>query len=374
MRVLIILLILRAVYSSKEATSKQTFQQRYHGRSKEDKVVGGSFVQNITTCPYQVSVQVHNQHVCGGSLLTLKHVFTACHCVAYIPEDEPGPGRLREFRLSDYKVLAGSLHIKNPESTSQERQPEKVYIHPKCGNERSVVFDLALARMSEPFKQTNTVKPVKMYTWDRGKFLDKLYKITRARKKPKCTVAGWGEIRRGINKGGVKRSDALKMVRMYPMRDPACSNYWTYTDEEKFKGFNFLEHGQICALNGMMDSADCLGDSGSPYVCEGQYLVGLVSFGVEGCSGEDPSVYSTVADLITWVKKDFSKEIDTSEPKENIVRRKNSNQVPEETQKSTKIKEKQNEAKSNQQNASNNPLIILILLLTRFTLVKILLK
>lgn len=44
------------------------------------KIVGGANV-DIKNVPYQVSVNVKNEHECGGSLITKRHILTAAHCV-----------------------------------------------------------------------------------------------------------------------------------------------------------------------------------------------------------------------------------------------------------------------------------------------------
>lgn len=288
--------------------------------SYDDKIVGGSYVKNLTDRPYQVSIMKlpsagawyrRFQHVCGGCLLTLNFVFTACHCVADIPRKKPGPGVLNT-PLDDYLFVAGTLNIKKRENTSQEGRAVSIHIHPKCGNKRQIVYDLALIKMNRSFIQTPFVKPVKMYTWEKEKFQNLLGRMIRSKHKPKCTVAGWGKVRSG-KFSKLLLSDRLKIVRMYPMRDDRCHRSWIGFAPKAYKRFNFWKHGQICVLNAMLDSSDCVGDSGSPFVCS-NYLIAVVSYGTPGCAAEDPSVYTTIAELIPWVKANFTSEIDTTEP------------------------------------------------------------
>lgn len=50
---------------------------------RDTRIVGGEAI-DITLRPYMVSLNVFYkgayEHVCGGSLITLRHVLTASHC------------------------------------------------------------------------------------------------------------------------------------------------------------------------------------------------------------------------------------------------------------------------------------------------------
>lgn len=45
----------------------------------DGKIVGGKDAE-IKDFPYQVSVQSFNSHICGGSIISRRHVLTAAHC------------------------------------------------------------------------------------------------------------------------------------------------------------------------------------------------------------------------------------------------------------------------------------------------------
>lgn len=55
-------------------------------------MVGGK--PTVEPIPYQVSLQLFikqfekNQHFCGGSVLTTRHILTASHCLAGFPTDK----------------------------------------------------------------------------------------------------------------------------------------------------------------------------------------------------------------------------------------------------------------------------------------------
>lgn len=51
-----------------------------HTKSGEGRIVGGEVIA-ISEAPYQVSLQYHNIHQCGGSIISTTFVLSAAHCV-----------------------------------------------------------------------------------------------------------------------------------------------------------------------------------------------------------------------------------------------------------------------------------------------------
>lgn len=50
-----------------------------------ERVIGGSDAQE-GQFPYQISLRVGGEHVCGGTIISNKFILTAAHCVEKIPE------------------------------------------------------------------------------------------------------------------------------------------------------------------------------------------------------------------------------------------------------------------------------------------------
>lgn len=72
-----IFLVVFALFVAKIATSVSFDDQI---KIASGKIVGGRLI-NITEAPYQVSLQIGNFHMCGGSIIGPKIVLSAAHCM-----------------------------------------------------------------------------------------------------------------------------------------------------------------------------------------------------------------------------------------------------------------------------------------------------
>lgn len=238
-------------------------------------------------------------------------VVTACHCLADISQSELGPATPRDdVTLEAYTFVAGTISLETYDSSFQIGKAQSLHWHPQCQSTTAIMNDIALAKMSSPFQVTPYVRPLKMFTWDKAEFKRRFHKIFGPRNQPKCTVAGWGEYRRGPVKGPTS-SNRLRIVTMLVVSDADCQRAWTQMFPDSYKNWNFSEYGQMCAVSEKLDESDCTGDSGSPYVCNGR-LIAVVSYGIR-CGTEDPSVYQTISELVDWCKQSFVGQINMTE-------------------------------------------------------------
>lgn len=366
--------ILLQIFCIQLVASNQFILRRYQKQERRllsvhtegSKIVGGSYVQNMRERPYMVSITKYGKHHCGGSLLTTNFVVTACHCLAKIGGEER-LAQTQNLKMDVFQFIAGTTNLKKYESSVQIREAESFHWHPKCGTvNSSVVYDLGLAKMEDVFLNTPYVHPIKMFTWNKRRFKKYFRKMLMAKHQPVCTVAGWGEYRKSARILG-KPSVRLKAVQMFVISNKQCRQSWYEMMPEQFKGHDFVKYGQICAVSEHLNSSDCDGDSGSPYVCDG-YFVAVVSFGSR-CGTEDPSVYQTVEDLIDWCRKDFAGEIDM---KETHARRKTADATEQIVSKQPGLSQELPEPlHSNQHTITHNTRIIIAIVLLRETLEKL---
>lgn len=72
---LIVRMLLNAVILSILHSNSHTVESHPHNQ----RIVGGSEI-DISEAPYQVSLQIHNEHYCGGCIIGNRWILTAAHC------------------------------------------------------------------------------------------------------------------------------------------------------------------------------------------------------------------------------------------------------------------------------------------------------
>ncbi|CAH1400195.1 unnamed protein product [Nezara viridula] len=228
------------------------------------KIVGGVEVP-IEKFPYQVSIRIYGQHVCGGSLIDHHHVLTAGHCVMK-----------QENELHSIGVTMGHTTIKGQHIL---HRVNKVVIHPGFDPDaKYVTNDIAIVRLKAKVPaNTRTVKIIGLSS-------------KRPEEGRMCTVSGWGAIKQpDPTSTRTEISNTLRAIAI-PISDYyQCSRVTNRS------------LGVFCAgyINGGKDS--CQGDSGGPLVCnDTQY--GVVSWG-DGCALPlHPGVYTDVSYFADWIR------------------------------------------------------------------------
>lgn len=216
--------------------------------------------------PYQVSLQLHRKHNCGGSIISEVKVLTAGHCLT----DDDG----RRFRIESLRILAGTNHLNNNE-------PKNYYlvktfsIHGKFVRS-TVQYDYGVIFIKGQFDFHSS----------------RISMIPLARQNPLpgtiCYVSGWGDINRGDR---TKVPNELRFTTITIDRPNECKRlFFSY----------FIDTHMLCAGKTNQGNAGH-GDSGGPMVCN-SLLSGIVSYGTN--YDDDPSlpdVYSSVAYEFDWI-------------------------------------------------------------------------
>uniref|UniRef100_A0A8C0FV96 Peptidase S1 domain-containing protein n=1 Tax=Bubo bubo TaxID=30461 RepID=A0A8C0FV96_BUBBB len=204
--------------------------------------------------PWQVSVQISDEHVCGGAVLAREWVVTAAHFL-----------------------------LNNKIEINFKRSVKQYIIHPSF-NKTTMDSDIALLQLAEPLEFNPYVGPVCLPAKEEAVQPSRV-----------CVVTGWGA------------HEAVPILVL-----DTCQSYYInlpskVTQRMICAGFP-LEEGK--------DS--CTGDSGGPLVCpsednSGFYtLHGITSWGL-GCGEKSyPGVYTNVGVFVDWIKHITSENLISS--------------------------------------------------------------
>ncbi|MEV4034876.1 trypsin-like serine protease [Streptomyces umbrinus] len=242
--------------------------------SKSPFIIGGGET-TITSAPWMVQLgysdpATGNGYFCGGTLVAPNKVLTAAHCVAGLDW------------VSNGAVLAGTTDL-DDYATGTPAGVYRQWTHPRY-NEATAQNDIAVLTLDRPLEQQ----------WLRLAASDDsaLYKAGTA-----ATVYGWG-LTSGAEDATL--STKLKKASLPLVADSTCNSAMQAVlgDDE------FIEGSMTCAgtpATGADEGTNspCNGDSGGPLVV-GNKIVGIVSWGVAGCTGKGAYPVFTKVSSYAW--------------------------------------------------------------------------
>ncbi|KAK2586802.1 hypothetical protein KPH14_011827 [Odynerus spinipes] len=231
--------------------------------------------------PWQVAIlkkdPTESVYVCGGTLVSPRHIITAAHCV------KTYAGRDLRARLGEWDVnhdVEFYPYI--------ERDIVSVYVHPEF-YAGTLYNDIAILKLDHPvdFEKNPHISPACLP--------NKHDDFNGAR----CWTTGWGKDAFG---DFGKYQNILKEVDVPVVSNQLCESQMKRT--RLGPSFN-LHPGFVCA-GGEEGKDACKGDGGGPMVCERQghwQLAGVVSWGI-GCGQPGvPGVYARVSYYLDWIRQ-----------------------------------------------------------------------
>ncbi|TFJ97867.1 E3 ubiquitin-protein ligase TRIM68 [Platysternon megacephalum] len=235
--------------------------------------------------PWQVSVQRHGSHVCGGSLISESWVVSAAQC--FTPP----------VISSTYRVQLGEKSIFDQTRNQTFSSVKRVIRNPSYDSATHQA-DIALVELENPISLTAAISPVCL--------LDASVRVPAG---TPCWVTGWGNRLPQMSSSLAK---TLQEVEVLTVGSTVCNSHFRKA-LQKPATYSPIKVDMLCAgyMKGYKGFAP--GDGGGPLVCEKNgtwYLGGIVSWlltttvnGVTSVADGYPGVYNRPNAYNEWIQK-----------------------------------------------------------------------
>ncbi|CAH2090061.1 unnamed protein product [Euphydryas editha] len=264
-------LILFAYLIICDAIPSQLDDHFYHVDTSK-RIVGGS-VASEGSLPYIAALRTGfliRWLICGGSIITNRHVLTAAHCLDAVRRD-------RTFRL--LRVVVGTNQWNYG---GQTYSVAKMITHERW-NPSTVKNDIGFLITTTRMRLTDRVQLIALnFDYIGGNITSK--------------VAGWGR----TETGGTLSSLLLELI-VHTVDGENCSRAIDEHCDPSEQNIKYDSEVELCAFNSDLGGV-CNGDSGSALVrLDSSEQIGVVSWGY-ACARGAPDMYVRLSAYKEWIR------------------------------------------------------------------------
>ncbi|KAJ8668495.1 hypothetical protein QAD02_010158, partial [Eretmocerus hayati] len=244
------------------------------GRTKRVKRLSNSVRIEPSHFPYMIFIEYFEKPHCAGALVDEQYFIAAAHCFCH------GGGEAVS-NLKNFTVVAGSRNLADTNSGIRTGV-KKVGCHPNFDHSPEwewVINDIAVIRVKEPFKLSDSIKPIKLpaphQEYPAG---------------TQFVVTGYGST---VFNG--PHSNYLRVSLKNSISQEQCKKLMP----DSYQGLTTL-----CTKSGH-GSGVCDYDNGSPLIKVTEtekIIVGVVSTGNLYSCGESPDIYTKVSQYIDFIR------------------------------------------------------------------------
>ncbi|XP_015595622.1 trypsin-1 [Cephus cinctus] len=225
-----------------------------------ERIVGGTATA-IENIPFQLSLVINKEVVCGAVLIATNKAITAAQCVHGLPS-------------TAVVTVKGGTSYRTSLGTS--RNVNEIKIHNNF-NQYTYDYDIAILTLSQKFELSKQIALAKLPIVNEIVAPGKI-----------ANVSGWGI----TTIGGTEYAGLLQTVQVPIVATKVCAS--------AHARLNTVTDRMLCAGFTTGGNDWCKGDVGGPLVYAGK-VIGLASWGASCGSVGSPGVYTRIAALRQWI-------------------------------------------------------------------------